>query len=85
MPREMLDDISHVVKNDELILRFGNRLCTKLRKDGNQQHYISNKMRELGCLVLEARKCCENIASLSDCLDPSNFDFVIEAVTDLSG
>ena len=40
-------------------------------------------MRELGRLVLEARKCCENIASLSDCLDPSNFDFVIEAVTDL--
>ena len=42
-------------------------------------------MQELGRPVLEARKCCENIASLSDCLDPSNFDFVIEAVTDLSG
>ena len=32
----LVDDISHVVKNDELILRFGNRLCIKLRKDGNQ-------------------------------------------------
>ena len=42
-------------------------------------------MLELGRLVLEAPKFCENIASLNDCRDPSNFHFVIESLNDHSG
>ena len=43
---KMIVDVSQVVKGDDLILKYGNRLCLKLRKDGDQQHHISNKLCE---------------------------------------
>ena len=45
-----VDSISMCVKTDKLILKFGNLLCHKLRKE-DQQH-ISNKLRELSRMVL---------------------------------
>ena len=60
-------------------------MCVKLRKDGDQQHHISNKLRELARLVLETRKCCDSVSTFTDCLLSKNFDFVVEAVTELSG
>ena len=72
-------DAGRVAKSDKTIIQFGNRLCRKLRKEGDQQYYISNKVRELARLVLETRKCCADVESLKDCLMPKNFDYVIEA------
>ena len=83
--RMNVDEVSLCVKNDELIIKYGNALCTRLRRCGDQQQHISNKLRELGRLVLEARKCCEKIKSLTDCLTPILFDFVLQAVSELSG
>ena len=80
----LIDDVSQVVKGDDLILKFGNKLCARLRKNGDQQHYISSKLRELARLVLETRRCCDSVSSLTDFVSPKNFDFVIEAVTELS-
>lgn len=81
----IVDDVSQCVKGDDLILKFGNRLCSKLRKDGDQHHHISNKLRELARLVIETRRSCDAVLTLTDCLIPINFDFLIEAVTELSG
>ena len=72
-------------QGDDLILKYGNWLCAKLIKDGDQQHPISNKLCELVRLVLETRKCCDSVSALTDCLLLKNFDFVIEVVMDLSG
>ena len=69
------------IKTDKLILKFGNLLCHKLRKEGDQQHYISNKLRKLSRMVLETRKCCADVESLSDCLLPKNVEFATEAAT----
>ena len=80
-----VDDISRCVKGDELPQLFGNNLRRKLRKQGDQQHHISNKLGELGRMVLEVRKCCSDVTTLKDCLIPSRFDFLIEAAAELSG
>lgn len=85
LSKMLVDDVSTCVKKDQLIIQFGNKLCTRLRKDGDQQHYISNKLRELGRLTLETQRCCIDVMSLQDCLIPKNFGFVVEAATELSG
>ena len=72
-----VDSVSMCVKNDMLIVKYGNVLCRKLRKEGGQQYHISNKMRELARFVLEARQCCSDIPCLKDYLNP--------AATELSG
>ena len=81
----VVDDVSQVIKGDDLISKFGNKLCVKLRKDGDQQHHISNNLREPARLVLETRKCCDSVSTLSDCLIPKHFGFIIEAMTELCG
>ena len=81
----LVDDVSLCLRNDQLIIKYGNTLCKKLLKAGDQQHHISNKLRELGRLVLEARKCCSHIVTLKDCLQPQYFDFIVEAATELCG
>ena len=85
LDKMLVDDVSRCVKSDPTIIKYGNKMCSKLRLEGDQQHHISNKMRELARLVLEARKGCSSIASLKDCLQPKNFEFVIEAATELAG
>ena len=79
------DEVSIYLKQDKLIIKYGNVLCRKLRKSGDQQYHISNKLRELSRLVLESRNCCTDIDSLQDCLKPKNFPFIIQAATELSG
>ncbi|XP_066935444.1 uncharacterized protein, partial [Clytia hemisphaerica] len=85
MERMIVDDVSRCVKSDSLIIEYGNKMCLRLRMEGDQQHHISNKMRELARLVIETRKCCDQVSSLQDVLMPKNFNFVIEAVTELAG
>ena len=81
----IVDDVSRCIKSDPLICSFGNKLCQKLRKQGDQQHYVCNKLRELGRFVLEVRQCCENVTRMEDCIAPQRFKFLIQAVTDLCG
>ena len=85
MGRMLVDDVSRCAKSDPLIIDYGNKMCLRLRMEGDQHHHISNKIRELARLVLETRKCCEEVSSLEDCLMPKNFNFVIEAATELAG
>lgn len=57
-------EISMCVKSDSLMTVYGNLLCRKLKKEGDQQHHISNKIRELARLVIETRKCCNQVQSI---------------------
>ena len=85
MGRMLVDDVSRCAKSDPLIIDFGNKMCLRLGMEGDQQHHISNKIRELARLVLETRRICEDVSSLQVCLMPKNFNFVIEAATELAG
>ena len=43
------DEVTKVVRNDILILTFGEKLL-KVGKEQHNRHFISHKMRELGDL-----------------------------------
>ena len=81
MSHMRVDEASQHVNKDWLIIEFGNKLCLKLRMDGDHQHYVSNKVRELARLVLETSKCCKSVSLLEHCFLPKHFDFLVEAAT----
>jgi len=70
------DEVSLVVKNDPLILSFGNLLA-----HGQASSNTSERMRQLAKLVLQLRKATESSdGDLASFLKPENFDSVVKAV-----
>ena len=49
------DEISRIVKSDNTILAFGEKLCTKRGHDEEQHNYIRQKLREVGRLLKDLR------------------------------
>ena len=81
-----VDDISLCVKNDDLLVKYGNSLCKRhLRDNREQDNYISNKVREVARLLLEVRKYDDSVVHLRNMLQPSIFSSVIDGVFDLCG
>ncbi|XP_039544399.1 uncharacterized protein LOC120490938 isoform X1 [Pimephales promelas] len=78
------DEVTQAVKSDTCILKFGEHLCNKMGSDKTKHEYIRTKMREVGRLLVCARKV-GNLQSIKDFFIPSNFYHVIKAVKDTSG
>jgi hypothetical protein len=78
------DEISRAVKNDPLIVKFMDILLVKY--DGEKQHIVRQRARELGRLLMHIRKSDENFKDedLKSCLVPTRFDMVLESVRDLA-
>jgi hypothetical protein len=75
--RMRIDDITRVVKADQLILKFGMVLLKTL---GSRRSLdISVRMRELARVLLKARSI-EPVQSLDKLISPGNFDTVIAAI-----
>ncbi|PIK41677.1 hypothetical protein BSL78_21482 [Apostichopus japonicus] len=49
------------------------------------RNIVSEKMRRIAGLLLEAKKICPNVESAKDLIDPSNFTKVVQAVRVCSG
>ncbi|KAJ8043636.1 hypothetical protein HOLleu_10822 [Holothuria leucospilota] len=79
------DEIGLIVRQDDLILKFGLRMFMKL-SEPHQYQYISQKMRMLGRLVLTMRELSgSSISSLEDAVCPRQFKNVTEAVRHVAG
>ena len=77
------DNVSIVARNDWLIKQIGVLLVEKYGE--KQNSLVSQKMRELGRLLLELRKTDSNPASpLSDFINPERFDHVVSAVKNIA-
>ena len=75
------DDIKAAVLSDETIKQYGMSVFDQ-QGDANHKHvYASQKMRELGRLLLQARK--NGIPSIYDCLKKSNWDKLIISVKEI--
>ncbi|XP_033100811.1 uncharacterized protein LOC117104222, partial [Anneissia japonica] len=75
-----VDRILLLIRNDMLILNYGKRLFSKFT-EYHQFQYCSQKMRELGRLVLELREVHVNKNMyLNDAICPQNFNAVTEDV-----
>ncbi|XP_046567970.1 uncharacterized protein LOC124276367 [Haliotis rubra] len=79
------DSVTHIVKQDPLILLYGQRQYEKV---GGQQHnwqYISQKMKELGRFLISVCEANNDVKSLTQCFSPHMFDAVIAAVKNVAG
>ncbi|XP_033096320.1 uncharacterized protein LOC117100633 isoform X2 [Anneissia japonica] len=80
------DSVGQVVKCDNLILQFGEKLCSKHGHDPDQHTNIRTKMREVARLVIAFRKLTKSTnASLSSLIDPECFLDVVSAAKLVSG
>jgi hypothetical protein len=75
------DKISDVAQKDDLIVTLGNLWMR--RNIGNKLkrcYYSSSRMRQMGRFLINFRKVSENeSATMRDCIQPGNFDFVARA------
>ncbi len=78
------DEVTHAVKSDACIIKFGEHLYNKMGNDKTKHEYIRTKMREAGRLLVCARKVGK-LQSIKDFFIPTNFYHVVKAVKDTSG
>ncbi|XP_049324186.1 uncharacterized protein LOC125784483 [Astyanax mexicanus] len=76
------DAVSFTVRNDALICKYGNVLLN--RGKNNATGYISQKMRELGRLVVAAKEIDKSIKNLEDLCHVSKFQVLLKAVKRIS-
>ena len=80
------DAVALVVKNDSLILEVAKREYLKLGHDVGQHGYMRNKLRELGCLVIQLRtNTHQPNASLELFVHPHHLNDIVKAVHDVAG
>ncbi|XP_015260753.1 PREDICTED: uncharacterized protein LOC107105148, partial [Cyprinodon variegatus] len=79
------DSVSHEVKSDWLICRYGNKLMGS--QDGSQRsyEYVSQKLRELGRLLLAAKSLDSQVRSLQDLLVPGRLSLALSAAKKAAG
>nr|CAI5837651.1 unnamed protein product [Callosobruchus analis] len=83
-PKLRDDDITQIIRYDELVIQFGNSLCAKYRLQ-HLYKMIRAKLRLLGRFMLEMRKLDSNIRDLASLLSPEYFDTVMIAVNHMAG
>lgn len=73
------------VKSDWLICKYGNKLMDA--QDGNQRRYdyVSQKLRELGRLLLAAKSLNASVQTLQDLLAPDKLSLTVAAARKASG
>ena len=78
------DEVSLVIKNDELLCTMGERLCNKHAHDANRYVYITPKLRGLARLLLVLRQKSTLIVSREDTIDPQHFSVILEAAREIT-
>lgn len=73
------DPITDIVKNDQVIIDFGQHLLKKDGTSAKNQQRVREKMREMGRLVLNARKFT-SIKNMEDIIDPKKYMETVKAV-----
>ncbi len=78
------DEVARVVHSDRCIMQLGEHMFNRMGSDVTKHDYIRQKMREVGRLLLEARKITP-LKTMVDFFIPANFKHVISAVKVVSG
>lgn len=78
------DTVANLIKYDNLLIQFGNKLCLKYKAKYHQK-MIRSKLRLLGRLLLEMKKIDLSLIEFACIYRPEKYDHFIEAVNILSG
>ncbi|XP_071853109.1 uncharacterized protein [Apostichopus japonicus] len=80
------DNVSRVIKSDELILQFAKKENLKLGHDPEQQNYTRTKLREVARLLIDARVVSKDEnQTLTELIHPAKYDIVVTAARNLAG
>ncbi|XP_058506753.1 uncharacterized protein LOC131473526 isoform X2 [Solea solea] len=78
------DEVTRLIQNDKILLQFGQHLFDLNGSRKNRHDYIRQRLRELGRLLLVAKKKTP-IRKAEELIYPANFNHVISAVKALAG
>lgn len=78
------DGVAWVLKTDNCLLEYGQRLFKTHGKLISQRQYIRQKLRELCRLVLEARKV-QPVKTIKELIKPEKYSHVVAATRSLAG
>ena len=73
------DPVTDIIKHDRVIMEVGQHLLSKGGATAKNEQCVREKMRELGRLVVSARKVTQ-LKKLEDFIDPKNYLQMIKAV-----
>jgi len=80
------DEISDIVRTDGLIAEFGSRLYMKNGHLAHRHQYISQRLRELGRLVLGIKDLVgKSSIKLQDYITPKQFQCVVDSIRHICG
>lgn len=78
------DDIIRLIRYDELLIIYGNKLCLKY-KHQHQQDMIRSRLRLLGRFLQAIKKINKNVTDFYSIYHPSIYDSCITAVNQVVG
>lgn len=78
------DDIVRLIRYDELLIIYGNKLCIKYKYQ-HQQDMIRSRLRLLGRFLQALKKINKNITDLFSIYHPSVYDDCVLAVNEVAG
>lgn len=78
------DDVIRLIRYDELLITYGNKLCVKY-KHQHQQDMIRSRLRLLGRFLQALRKINRNVTDFYSLYHPSIYDDCIAAVNQVAG
>lgn len=73
------DSITRLIRYDELVIRYGNKLCMKY-KPQHQHDMVRNRLRTLGRFLKSLKEINNEITNSSSLYQPKYYDDCIEAV-----
>ncbi|XP_077139179.1 uncharacterized protein LOC143804702 [Ranitomeya variabilis] len=86
LTKMMQDEIFTAIKNDSCIMQLGQQFYNKIGSDLDKHEYIRQKLREVGRLLLVAKKNTNaSLLKVEDFIIPSNFFHVVDAVKEVAG
>ncbi|XP_029175402.1 uncharacterized protein LOC114943848 [Nylanderia fulva] len=78
------DDITRLIRYDELLITYGNKLCLKY-KHQHQQDMIRSRLRLLGRFLQILKRINKNVTDFYSIYHPSIYDDCITAVNQVAG
>ena len=78
------DSVYRAAVNDEVIMKYAEKLTLKHFADQDKHEYVRAKIRELGRL-LSVLKAENNIQSIADAIHPCRFQAVLKSVRRVTG
>ena len=79
------DEVRYTIESDPLLTAYGVRLYEKYGHEIHNRSYIANKLRELGRLILSIRKITSTKTDLESCIEPVNWELLLQGVREVAG